>query len=262
MTEYEIFAVRYGRHERMATDNFIGGDPHNGPMPLDFFVWVIKGGGRTFVLDTGFDEAMAKKRSRTVLRPVGEGLKAIGVEPGEVKDVILSHMHYDHAGNYDLFPNATYHIQDTEMAYCTGRCMCHSHLRGPFELSDVTAMLGKVFAGRARFHDGSSEIAPGLSVHLIGGHSKGLQCLRVNTKRGPVVLASDGSHFYANMEEGRPFVIAYNVGDTLEGYNTLRRLAASPRHVIPGHDPLVLKRYPAVAAGLEDIVRLDVEPVA
>ncbi len=260
--EYEIYAVRYGRHERKAAENFIGGDPHDGPMPLDFFVWVIKGGGRTIVLDTGYDEAMAKKRSRSIIRPVGEGLKAIGVEPDSVQDVVLSHMHYDHAGNYELFPNARYHIQDTEMAYCTGRCMCHAHLRLPFELTDVTAMLGKVFAGRAKFHDGSAEIAPGISVHLIGGHSKGLQCLRVNTRRGPVVLASDASHFYANMEQGRPFTIAYDVGAVLEGYDKLYSLAASRQHVIPGHDPLVIQRYPAVKAGLEDIVRLDADPKA
>jgi glyoxylase-like metal-dependent hydrolase (beta-lactamase superfamily II) len=76
------------------------------------------------------------------------------------------------------------------------------------------------------------------------------------------VVASDASHFYANMEQGRPYPILFNVGEMLEGFNTVRRLAESPLHVIPGHDPLVLTRYPAAKPGLEGIVaRLDVDPI-
>lgn len=257
---YEIYAVRYAHHERPASENFIGGDPHDGPMPLDYFVWAIVGADRTFIVDSGMDEAMAVKRQRQMLRPIGEGLKAIGIEPDAVQDVIISHMHYDHAGNHDLFPQARYHLQDTEMAYCTGRCMCHGHMRVPFELEDVTSMVKKVFEGRVKFHDGEDEVAPGITVHEVGGHSKGLQIVRVRTRRGWVVIGSDASHFYANMEQGRPFPIVYNVGATLEGYETMQRLASSPRHVIPGHDPLVLKRYPEAKPGLDGIVRLDLDP--
>ena len=152
---------------------------------------MIKGPHGTFVVDTGFDEAAAKERSRKIIHPVGEGLKALGVDPDKVEHVIATHMHWDHAGNYDLFPNARYHIQDTEMAYATGRCMCHQMLRIPFSESDVHAMVSKVFAYRVEFHDGVDELAPGITVHKIGGHSKGLQCVRVKTKRGYVVLASD-----------------------------------------------------------------------
>lgn len=259
---YEVFAIKYGRHERIARDNFITGDPHDdAPMPLDYFVWAVRGAGGTFVVDTGFDEATAKCRSRALLRSPAEGLRAVGIEPATVRDVVLTHLHYDHAGNHAMFPQATYHVQDREMAYCTGRCMCHAFQRVPFDVGDVTAMVGRVFEGRARFHDGVGELAPGLSVHLVGGHSMGLQVVRVRTRRGWVVLASDASHFYANMEQGRPFPIAASITDTLEGYGTLRRLASSPAHVVPGHDPMVLERYPAAGPGLEGIaVRLDAEP--
>jgi hypothetical protein len=86
--------------------------------------------------------------------------------------------------------------------------------------------------------------------------------VRVRTRRGWVVLASDASHFYAHMEQDRLFPIVYNVGDMLEGFRTLRQLATSPSHIIPGHDPLVMERYPAAAPGLEDwVVRLDADPV-
>ena len=140
-----------------------------------------------------------------------------------MRDVILSHMHYDHCGNYDLFPQARYHLQDIEMAYCTGRCMCHAGLRGPFEEEDVVAIVRKLFAGRVVFHDGVEELAPGLTVHHVGGHSKGLQVVRVWTRRGWMVLASDASHFYANMEEGRAFPILHSHEDTLAGYATMRQ---------------------------------------
>ena len=262
MSEYEVYAIRYGTHEaRRRPDNFLGGDPHDAPMPLDYFVWAIKGGGRTFVVDSGFDEATARRRDRRISRPIAEGLRCVGVEAAAVQDVIITHMHYDHAGNADLFPAARYHLQDTEMQYCTGRCMCHAQLRHPFEPADALAMVKRVYEGRVQFHDGASEIAPGLSVHLVGGHSRGLQVVRVRTRRGWVVLASDASHFYEHMEQGRIFTITYNVGDTLEGYDTLRRLAESPGHVVPGHDPLVLARYPAPQAGLDGVARLDADPV-
>ena len=258
---YEVYAIKYAHHERLASANFIGGDPHDAPMPLDYFVWAIVGGDNTFVVDTGFDPAMGKQRQREMLQPPAEGLKAIGLEAETVEDVIVTHMHYDHAGNHALFPRARYHIQDREMAYCTGRCMCHDALRHAFEPEDVAVMVRRVFEGRVAFHDGSSELAPGVSVHLVGGHTNGLQVVRVRTRRGWVVLASDATHLYANIEQARPFPIVYNVGDMLEGYATIRRLADSPDHVIPGHDPDVLNRYPAPNEALKGwVARLDAPP--
>lgn len=258
---YEVYAIKYGRHERRASENFIGGDPHDGPMPLDYFVWAMVGARGTIILDTGFDEKVAAVRGRTIVRPVREGLRAIGVAPESIETVILSHMHYDHCGNFDLFPNARYHLQDREMEYATGRCMCHAQLRNSYELDYVIAMLRKVYTGRAMFHDGAGQIAPGITVHHIGGHARGLQCVRVKTRVGHIVLASDVTHFYRHMHEARIFPTTYNLAEVLEGYGTLARLADAPQHIVPGHDPLVMERYPAARAGLEGwIVRLDAEP--
>ena len=139
--------------------------------------------------------------------------------------------------------------------------MCHRDVRRSFEAADVTAMVDRLLQDRVQFHDGVGEIAPGITVYHVGGHTNGLQVMRVKTERGWVVLASDASHFYANFEQMRAYATVYNVGDMLEGFSTVKRLATSPRHVIPGHDPLVLQRYPAPKPALEGIaVRLDVEP--
>jgi glyoxylase-like metal-dependent hydrolase (beta-lactamase superfamily II) len=258
---HEIYAVRYAHHDRQSPENYLFGDPHDVLQPLAYFVWAIVGPHGTFVVDTGFDESMATKRGRHIVKPIAEGLKSIGIQADAVEDVIITHLHYDHCGNHDLFPRARYHLQDMEIAYSTGRYMCHPLMRIPFEADDVVAMVRKVFAGRVVFHDGIEQVAPGITLHRIGGHSKGLQCVRVKTRRGYVVLASDATHLYSHVNEGRVFPVTFSVGDVLEGYATIRKLADSVNHVIPGHDPEVLERYPAAAPGLEQlVVRLDADP--
>jgi len=256
--KYELFAIKYGRHERNASANFLGGDPHDGPMPLDYFVWLIRGEGREILVDTGFNVAVAAKRQRRITRPVEVGLADMGVAAGTVKDIVITHLHYDHVGNFDLFPAATFHLQDLEMQYATGRCMTVDAMRHAYEVEDVVGMVRRVYAGRVAFHHGDGEIAPGVTVHHVGGHTMGMQVVRVATRRGWVVLASDASHFYANMEQKRPFPIVYNVGDMVEGWRKARSLADSDAHVIPGHDPMVMERYPAPSKALEGlVVRLD-----
>jgi len=254
---YSVYAIKYGHHDRLSSANFIGGDSHDTPMPLSYFVWAIVGPSRTFVVDTGFDAATGAQRGRLTTKPVEEGLAAIGIDAASVEDVIVTHMHYDHAGNRELFPRARYHLQDREMHYCTGRCMCHPALSHPFDVRDVSSMVHRVFEGRVQFHDGDSAITSGLSVHLVGGHTNGLQVVRVRTAQGWMVLASDASHLYANMEQNRPFPVVYNVGDMLEGYRRLYSLSDRPEWVVPGHDPEVLTRFAAPSRELEGwVVRL------
>ena len=177
--------------------------------------------------------------------------------------MIITHLHYDHSGNYDAFPNARYHLQDCEMDFATGRCMCDDKMRIAFEADDVTALVRKVYAGRVTYHDGEDQVAPGITVHHIGGHSKGLQAVRVKTARGNVVLASDAIHLYEHLDQNKVFPITYNADDAVKGYAKLKALAPSVKHIIPGHDPKVLQRYPAPNAALQGwVAKLDVEPSA
>ncbi|HLL28757.1 MAG TPA: N-acyl homoserine lactonase family protein [Xanthobacteraceae bacterium] len=258
-SNHEIYAIRYARHDRSAKENFIDTDVHDFLQPLDYFVWAIVGASGAFIVDTGFDTATANRRGRIITRPIRDGLQAAGIDANKITNVIVTHLHYDHCGNYELFPQATYHLQDCEMAYATGRCMCEAHYRIPFEADDVVDMVRKVFAGRVTFHEGESRIAPGISVHKIGGHSKGLQCVRVDTRRGPVVLASDATHLYQHVAEGRVYPIYYDIPAVLAGYAKLKKLAGDIHHIIPGHDPKVLDLYPAPRSELKGwIARVDV----
>jgi len=256
-----IYAIRYGHLDRLSDLNFLGGDDHAQPMPLDYYVWVIKSAEHTIVVDTGFAAPAAAQRGRTLLRPVAEGLAAIGVNPQDVQDVVITHMHYDHAGNVPLFPQARFHVQDTEMAYCTGRAMTHGHLAAPFDAENVVDMVRGTFAGRVVFHRGDEVLYPGISLHHLPGHTLGLQVVRVQTERGAVVLASDAIHFWANLERETPFPIVADVVAYLETLRRLRTLAPSLDHIIPGHDPGVLRRFPA-EPNTQDIVRLDLAPSA
>ncbi len=259
---YEITAMRYATRDGLRRDHFIGGDPHEAPMPMDYYVWLIRGAGRTVVVDTGFTAEMAERRNRRFLGSPMELLERCGVDADEVPDVVITHLHYDHAGNLPGFPAAMFHLQEREMAFATGRYMCHHGQRHSYEADDVCEMVRLLYKERLRFHDGEAELHPGITLHRVGGHTDGLQCLRVHTARGWVVLASDVSHFYENVNTDRPFTLAFHVGDMLEGFDTLRRLADSPDHIVPGHDPQVFLRYPPAQGDASGVaVRLDLPPL-
>ena len=255
-----IYAVRYAHLDRSSDQNFLGGDDHAHSMPIDYYVWVIKAASHTIVVDTGFDAEAARARGRQLLRSVADGLAAIDVDPRDVRDVVITHMHYDHAGNVALFPRARFHVQDAEMAYCTGRAMTHQHLSHFFEAENVVQMVRRVFDGRVDFHAGDSLLFPGITLHHLPGHPLGLQAVRVETDRGPVLLASDAAHFWANLERETPYPVVADVPQYLESLRALRSLAPSIDHIIPGHDPKVLARFP-LESGTTDIVRLDLEPL-
>lgn len=260
--QYEVFALRYAHlATRTRRESFLGVDEHDAAIcPVDYYVWVVRNASRTFVVDTGFNHEDAARRGRVLERLPREALATIGVDAATVEDVIITHLHFDHAGTLDHFPNARFHLQTVEMAYATGPCMCYPILRLPYDVNHVCDMVRRVYSGRVRFHDGDAEIAPGISVHLIGGHAKGVQAVRVKTARGWVVLASDSAHYFENIVHYRPFIIVHNVEDMLRGYDRLRALATSIDHIAPGHDPAVLARYPNVP-GLESIAcRLDLAP--
>ncbi len=257
--EYEVFAIRYAMRDGRRDHMFIDADPHDGPMPMDYFVWVARSADRVVCIDSGFSREIAERRGRTFLRCPAESLRLLGIDPAAVSDVILTHLHNDHVDNLEKYPAARFHLQEREMAFATGKYMRFACCGRAYELDQVFDALRLNYAGRVEFHDGEDEIADGVTVHPGGGHTPGLQFVRVRTRRGWLVLASDASHYYENIEAMRPFRLVFDVGAALDSFRAVRRLAGGDMsRVIPGHDPEVMRRYPAPRPDLEGIAaRLD-----
>jgi glyoxylase-like metal-dependent hydrolase (beta-lactamase superfamily II) len=277
---YHVYALRYARQTgRLAKDNFMlspmaGADAHDGPMPVSYYIWIIRNRFRTVVVDSGISPRASVERGRTLdLDPI-DTLSRLGVDPEEVADVVITHLHYDHASNIHRFGKARLHIQEAEVAYVTGSCMCEPFLRAPFDVEDVLTLMRRLYADRVVFHNGDASPFPGISVHVLPGHSPGIQAVRVETPRGPVLLASDVSHFFTNFLQRRPFRVTVDVVATHRSYRELMKIAGSVDRIIPGHDPKVRALYPKYNVNgvevialherpqehtLEDLVRVDPE---
>ena len=256
MTTWEVHAIKYAdRNARTRADSFIFDDNHDAPHAMDYFMWLLRNEDEVILVDTGYDDVEATNRDRPIRLDPAEALAPFGLSAADITTVIVTHLHYDHAGGLHLFPNATLHMQAAEMAFATGPCMCHDTLRMPFTADHICEAVKRLFSGRVVFHDGDGQVTDGVTVHCIGGHSRGLQCVRVLTDAGWLVLASDAAHYYENFEARKPFPIGVDLQNMLDGFDTLYRLASDPKLIIPGHDPLVRELFPQGIA--PHITRLD-----
>ncbi|TKC87767.1 N-acyl homoserine lactonase family protein [Trinickia terrae] len=245
---YEVYALRIGSNaQRTARESFFFDaccGPPDASMPLDYFFWVIRDAARTVIVDTAFPVSTGLRRDRQMMRSAGDALAGLGIDPATVRDVIVTHLHWDHAGNLDLFPNARVHVQGAELRFCTGAEMRHLPLRKIYERDDVMQAVSILYDGRLVVHEGTAEFAPGIEMCLVGGHTPGSQVVRVATRRGHVVLAADAAHLWANVRGRRAFPILHDLSKVLDAFETIDALADGPDHVIPGHDPLVATTFP------------------
>ncbi|ALG74357.1 hypothetical protein VY88_20165 [Azospirillum thiophilum] len=260
---HELFAIRYATHpERRRSHNRMFHDPHDGPEPLDYFVWLARGPRRTVLIDVGYGEALAAERGHRYLVSPAVTLRKMGVEPSDIDDVIITHMHWDHIGDFAPYTNARLHVQDSEMHYACGKYMQHAPVRRAYRVEDVCCVLQRLYRDQVVVHDGDAELAPGVSLHHVGGHTMGLQVVRVRTRRGLVVVASDAFHLYRNLEEQNPFPIQHDVAAAAQSWRTIEALSGSRSRIVPGHDPLVMSLYPPVDGTDGMAVRLDEDPRA
>jgi glyoxylase-like metal-dependent hydrolase (beta-lactamase superfamily II) len=253
---WQVTAIRYASVELPARQLGLEADIHDAIGTLDYFIWLVSDGDRHVLVDTGFDAEEGARRGRRMLKHPVESLEALQVDPADVSDIVLTHLHYDHAGNLDAFPNARFHLQAAEMNYATGPCMCHSRMRRPFSAEDVVRAVRLVYQDRIVFHDGDFDFAPGISVHLIGGHSRGLQVVRVEAQSRVIVIASDALHLMRYLDDGDAFPLFADYQRVVEGYRRLRELAGVSGVVLPGHDPGVVTMFPPVREDWSDAVRV------
>lgn len=256
----EVVAIRYGTMERRRSTLFHRHEAYGEPdaaMSLDYYLWVVRTADGPLVVDTGFDPAVARRRGRTCLCPPVEALARAGVDAASVPLVLVTHFHYDHVGNLAAFPAAEIVVPEPELAFWTGPGGRRPLFAADAEPAEIGWIAAAHRAGRVRTIAGRTEIAPGVTAVTVGGHSPGQQIVVVETPRGRVVLASDAVHFTEELERGRPFAVVADLDRMYRAYDLVRELAGEPGAVVvPGHDPDVMTRFPAVAGAAGLAVRV------
>ncbi len=246
---YEVYALKYAERDTTACQ-FFHREASHAPITLHYYVWLITGGPHPILVDTGFLEDDARERGiRNYVSPAVVVERA-GVKPGDVPIALISHLHYDHWAGHSLFPAAEYWIQRDEVAFWTGPFARYPAFKGSANVNALTQLVPLNYANRIRIIDGDREVLPGLRVHRVGGHTAGLQIVTVETARGPVVLTSDASHFYRNVETRQPVQIITSLPEMLAAFETIDALAGAQRLVVAGHDPEVADRFKTVEPGI------------
>ena len=250
---YDVDAVRFGTYARFPMRALVAGADTSRSQDIAFMVWLARGGGRVVLMDAGFyRERFVERWKPSDFRRPSEALAAMGVPPGAVTDIIISHVHWDHLDGADLFPRARVWIQRDEYAhYIDDAGLPRS---ATIDTADAAMLAAIRSSGRLRLVPGDSvEIIPGITVFLGGKHTFASQYASVRTASGPVILASDNAYLYENLEQHRPIAQTLDSLSNLRAQDRMMRLAGSPRLVVPGHDPGIFTRFPTPGGGVARI---------
>lgn len=243
---YEIYGLKLGDRQMDSSFMTYRTDPGK-IIKTAYYMWCIKGHDDPILVDTGMTDDDVKKRSLTSVKAPQDLLAVIGVNVADVKTIIATHLHSDHFSAHSLYPNATFYLQKKELEFFATADAKNAAIFRP--LTDIAEVVRLRHAGRVRLLDGDEEIAPGLNVFLVGGHTPGTQVVTVDTSRGRVVLCGDAVALYRNLEDNvhGPDL---DVVQTYVAYGKIRSLAVSPHLIIPDHEPLVMERFPTVAEAI------------
>jgi len=253
---YEVYAIRYATLPDFPVSALVKDADPSRKIDLAMTVWLVKGNGRNILVDSGFYHERFFKdwKLKDFVKP-SEALIQAGVQPGEITDVIITHMHWDHADGMDLFPQANIWIQKDELSYYAGEAWQKKNTHGGIDPEDVQTLVRLNTEGRVSLVNGDNqEILPGVICHTGGRHTYQSQYVSVKGKDGTVVLASDNMYLYENLEKHLPIAATLDSASNLRAQDHMKQIAASEKFVIPGHDPRVFEKFPAVAAR---VVRID-----
>lgn len=258
---YRVLAVQYAERETVFSEAYYRwstyGEP-DGPLALSYYFWILDPlhapGAPPIVVDCGFEPARGERLGRRCLCPPAEALARLGIDPTAVETLVISHIHWDHVGNLHLFPNARMPVARAELEFWTGDPVAERPQFAIHADPDGIETLRRAAAEeRVELIEDRAEVAPGITAVRVGGHALGQLVFEVAGEHGPIVLASDATHYYYELEHERPFGIFVDLAAMYRGFATLRRYAASGATIIPGHDPAVMNRFAALdgdAAGL------------
>ncbi|MFF5289658.1 N-acyl homoserine lactonase family protein [Paractinoplanes globisporus] len=252
--EYQVTIVKYGTRQTTRGDVYLNyhlyGEP-DGPIGMDYFFWVVRDAERTIVVDTGFSAAGGARRRRTTLLDPAAAFDALGVDRAAGPPVVVTHAHYDHIGNLGLFPASPLIVAAAEYDFWTGPYARRTLLHHSVEDEEIDGLRGADRDGRLRTFDDQLDLAPGVRLIRVGGHTPGQSVVLVNTGAGPVLLASDAVHYYEEYERSMPFSQVSGLVDMYAAFERIRAMVASGqvRHLVAGHDPGTLARFTPVPDG-------------
>jgi len=245
--EYSIQAIRFANSPGDSVAEMVVGAPKDEKIDNIYAVWLIRGGGRNILFDSGFhrDRWFKLWTITDYLRP-DQAVRLAGVKPEQVTDVVVSHAHWDHLGGIDLFARATVWIQKEEFRYYTGEAWQAGGQHGGIDPDDVQELVKLNTEGRLRLVDGDNvEIFPGIRAYTGARHTYASQYLRVDGNP-PFVLASDNVYLYRNLAEHAASA-TFNDADHAANVAAQARmieLAGSPDRVVPGHDAVQFQKFP------------------
>jgi glyoxylase-like metal-dependent hydrolase (beta-lactamase superfamily II) len=246
---YKVYAIRYGTLKSFPLAGLVKGEDQSKKIDIALMIWLVRGNGRNVMVDSGFyrEPFIKQWKPAEYIKP-SEAISKLGLKPEDITDVIISHAHWDHCDGADLFPKARVWIQKEEFEYYQQP----EHQKGTGVFAVDMAMLETIKAeGRLELVDGDDKtVVPGIVVYTGGRHTYASQYVGVNTSKGIVILASDNVYLYENIEKSLPIAATFDAESNVRSQGRMKKLAASPDLIIPGHDPAVFAKFPKPGDGV------------
>ncbi len=255
--EYEVYAIEYGWIPDVALSSMLPGADPELRVDMSAMVWLIQGpDGKNILVDTGYRPDVSNATSRSIqdyLRP-DEAVTKMGISPEEISDIILTHVHWDHADGLSLFPNAHVWVQKAELEYYATSAWQENGDHAGVLPRTIPEIVQLNTEGRVTLIDGDDrDIFAGIRAYTGPRHTFASQYVGVNTSGGTVIIASDCAWFYANLELGLANRLTFDPEADLMAFQRMKALAPKPEWILPGHDRAVFEKFPNPVEGVARI---------